>query len=379
MSIPKSLAYYIISSGISIIIIISVGVYNSYSLEHLWQHGTVECIKIIPPGCVLQYDNVTCPMNLSTVSVFEAVPLDQYPSSMLNTTWILGCTNDVGVRCLPEIQDLEVTNSNSINIEVLRYMYDSHRTNTWPFFWFIILIDLKFLIVLIVTYQFYLVDKEDRGKCCCTSAAATFEDADAWDDSAGTKGDEKKEETKEEKQDNTGGNKGGNNGASKNANAGKERKTTQPGQLDKEVKKEKRRSKMYRNLMATGEEMKEKRGSKVKRGSKAPRKRLSRGGTLHLWNSDVRKEISMEIEEHVPMWKTNLRARDIQLMFRMSRLMPTTAQLDVTKEDVDMYQIAKLVLGTGGAVDDEFSEELDGVLQECHDETNSVNPMVDLM
>ena len=130
---------------------------------------------------------------------------------------------------------------------------------------------------------------------------------------------------------------------------------------------------MYRNLMSTGEER------KGRRGSKAHRKRLSRGGTSHLWNSDVRKEMSMEIEDNVPMWKSNLRARDIQLMFRMSRLMPTMAQLDVTKEEVDMYQIAKLVLGTGGVVNDEFSEELDGVLQDVHDETNSVNPMVDLI
>ena len=77
-----------------------------------------------------------------------------------------------------------------------------------------------------------------------------------------------------------------------------------------------------------------------------------------MFNTDRRKRrmsaIQHEINNDGEGWRSKLRARDVQLMLRFARLMPTTSSSSsVTQDEVDLYQVTKMVLGVAGKVDQE--------------------------
>ena len=68
-------------------------------------------------------------------------------------------------------------------------------------------------------------------------------------------------------------------------------------------------------------------------------------------------------------WKSSLRARDIQLLLRLSRNMPNNKHLsNFTEADKDVVDIAKCVLGTGGVIDIHLNQSLKKVLENEGDE-----------
>ena len=55
------------------------------------------------------------------------------------------------------------------------------------------------------------------------------------------------------------------------------------------------------------------------------------------------------------MWKSELRARDVQLILRVSRIMPNWRQAQNCKlDDVGRVEVAKYILGSGGMDQDQL-------------------------
>ena len=299
LNVPKSLAYYLISSGSTIVVVVAIFLFNLYTVNKQWSNGPrVECNKAIilevaDGGCNLTH--VPCPLNMT----HEYMQVVRYSADMTpeksNSTWLLGCHrprdfSNQTILCLPEVMLLDdvrivAKNFKSTSAEMFRYMFSSHQAGSLYFLLFFLLLVLKIVIAMLVTKQFYCAKKENRGNICCCR---------------GMTEEKKKKQSKEEK---------------------------------KKAWKEKRTS-----------------------------------TTNTIWNLISFEERSNRRNQHnedLDNWHSYLRARDIQLCLRMSRLTSSKDQMALVSENtIDDIEVAKAVLGRGGIVDDFVVKELNQALKE---------------
>lgn len=300
LNVPKSLAYYLISSGSTIVVVVAIFLFNLYTVNEQWSNGPrVECNKAIlevnvaDGGCNLTH--VPCPMNMT----HEYMHVMRYSADLTpeksNSTWLLGCNRlrDFGNRtilCLPEVMlrdDVRIIAKNfkSTSAEMFRYMFSSHQAGSLYFQFFFLFVVLKISIATLVTKQFYCAAKENRGSICCCRGMT------------------------------------------------EEKKTKQSKEEKKEAWKKKRSS-----------------------------------ATNTVWSLISFEERSNRRNQHnedLDNWHSHLRARDIQLCLRMSRLTSPKDQMALVSENtIDDIEVAKAVLGRGGIVDDVVVKELNQALKE---------------
>ena len=89
------------------------------------------------------------------------------------------------------------------------------------------------------------------------------------------------------------------------------------------------------------------------------KKPLKRADEQIYKKKNSRASVLLNLWKEVDIWKSDLRARDIQLMLRFSRVIPgRTALAGATEDDYMRVEVATLLLGTGGIVNVTLGEEL---------------------
>ena len=84
--------------------------------------------------------------------------------------------------------------------------------------------------------------------------------------------------------------------------------------------------------------------------------------------------------DHEHLWRSELRARDIQLILRFASIMPTwSISISATPEDVIHVEIAKSILGSGGMTtgDGASVQVTDTMMSMMSSETDVINPIVE--
>jgi hypothetical protein len=176
---PRSLAYYISSTLVTTISVLLFAWINYKTFESTWESGNNGNLVFldkynIPNNCLqnLQYRNrdvtTACPSHMNH-PLSSINPL-LYPSSAMNSTWILACNNTNGFIVQPQIKFSLFNNQENnsanlyINLELVRYM---HKGADWTFtVIFPILVIGKLLICALITQQFYCTLPENSGNCC---------------------------------------------------------------------------------------------------------------------------------------------------------------------------------------------------------------------
>ena len=101
----------------------------------------------------------------------------------------------------------------------------------------------------------------------------------------------------------------------------------------------------------------------------------TRSGSSH---SVLLKRYASRDHEH--LWRSELRARDIQLILRFASIMPTwSISISATPEDVIHVEIAKSILGSGGMTtgDGASVQVTDTMMSMMSSETDVINPIVE--
>lgn len=89
------------------------------------------------------------------------------------------------------------------------------------------------------------------------------------------------------------------------------------------------------------------------------KKSLKRADEQIYKKKNSRASVLLNLWKEVDIWKSELRARDIQLMLRLSRVIPGRKALaGATEDDYMRVEVATLLLGTGGVVNVTLGEEL---------------------
>ena len=90
--------------------------------------------------------------------------------------------------------------------------------------------------------------------------------------------------------------------------------------------------------------------------NKSRRKRTS---TLKRSDEQLYHNCQFHLWREADVWRSDLRARDIQLMLRAARIIPSLNSMrTATEEDVMRVEVATYLLGTGGVVDLQLGEDL---------------------
>ena len=112
----------------------------------------------------------------------------------------------------------------------------------------------------------------------------------------------------------------------------------------------------------------EKKTKQSKEEKKEAWKKKRSSATNTVWSLISFEERSNRRNQHnedLDNWHSHLRARDIQLCLRMSRLTSPKDQMALVSENtIDDIEVAKAVLGRGGIVDDVVVKELNQALKE---------------
>jgi len=386
--VPKSLAYYLLTSLNSVMFACIIYGYNLFTLSNTMAHSQIRCIKIIPAECqiIFQQNNMTCPTNMTSLLPFVK-------SNQDSDTWINGCMNSAGKMCMPEVKSY-TTGRNNYGAEVARWLLDAitpafewknHGPTTksaFPIFqWFVVFLMLKVFITVIVAWQFYFVLKQHRGQfqCCCQRLRCWFvfrrlccfwpccclcccgEQRSKHATKYGQSHSIDQFETKHKMVGTTahvpnsnlnysrvaqfcylaccwwlccpnhsndrsidGGDDDYDNGIS-NKNNGDHHKEVDTKEIEIQIEEDGlTNDHIHRN-------------SAVPKGRKLWRKR------------GVRR---YQLREDHQLWISELRARDIQLMLRMFGVMRSGKAIrSVTREELDMVEAARYILGRGGTID----------------------------
>ena len=236
----------------------------------------------------------------------------------------------------------------------LRYLHGSHSrkfdlyslvsfdvddSTGWMFTAFLLLLFMKFFLFVIVTQQFYCTQgKEHRGKCdclcrlCCTNeiialpcvADSRLKDDDLSENSSDDSSEEYNTDV-----------------------------TLHVHTRTSHMKNVPRYSKSHtEHPTAAGLDLMTKRTVNRRRKS-------FRRSTTQIHSQSRRAVVLQQLWREADVWRSDLRARDIQLMLRMSRVMPSKKALSKAKEDdVMRTEVATYLLGTGGVVDIKLGEDL---------------------
>ena len=344
--VTKTLAFYLYTSMNTFVLVCVIYAYNYSSLQQSMATSIVSCNKTIPTECtpIHQRDNVTCPMNMT--DTFRS----EYRLNGLmgaNSSWRFGCLDNRGIHCMPEL-DMHGPNAyNSLyfGAEGARWLLDAHEpifflrpghTPLFPTVLFLML--LKLIVTVLVTWQFFLVPQKIRGQfqcwcqrrllwwkifrklccfwlCCCLCCCGKMEEDE-----------DEEEEEEDENEENDEDNYSVHN---------RKVKQSHPSSAD---------------IVATSSI-----SSARKTMSTLRVHTRARDG---LWRRRASRQ--KKLREVYKAWVSELRARDIQLMLRMSSIMPSAKKwLRVTQEQLEQVEAAKYILGKGGNV---YDETFDGVV-----------------
>ena len=258
-------------------------------------------------------------------------------------SWTKGCQQPLSNNtCMPEIWS-GLTSNRMISVEAVRYLQVAHTntfdlsslfqpdiTSGWIFTAFLLLLCLKFFLFVVVTQQFYCTSgKKHRGQCDCMCRLCCTNEILMGGPCASSQRMKNGDEDEDDEDEDVTPIKMTRNDGSKSDSINF---TTE------------RRSRAGLDIMTQ---------RSVKR-----RRKSFRRSTLEIQSQSRRAVVLRQLWREADVWRSDLRARDIQLMLRMSRVIPSKKALNDAKEDdVMRVEVATYLLGSGGVVDIQLGDD----------------------
>jgi len=295
IKIAASLMYYLCTNVGTMIIVGVAFDFNRRGLREAWKSGSsdgsnIRCNRTISIACAdaMYFDKSTtwCPANYSEIGGGWAnIDFKSKPSIEANTSWMMGCTTLDSLSNSTEVCMPELKyKSNHVSIDVLRFSYSQHEANSKNFS----LYNMLIVCIILKLTLCLLVAQQFYGASAKNHGRCCCTVAGNDDDEATDDDDEATDDI-----DNV---------------------VTTDEHPDTQKNKRRKPPKRHSSVFNRDE-------------------RLKRMATLH---ADLNN------------WTSYLRSRDIQLMLRVSRMMPNVQRFETQDDEYQMMRIAKHLLGTGG-------------------------------
>jgi hypothetical protein len=383
----RSFVFFVASSFNSMVVLCSVFVFNHYNVQQTWAESQIYC-KPRSLGRI-PCSNVTCPESIlpgfgGDGAVATAEKLLSGATQHLNhSSWTGGCVpknTSLGTAtwCSPELRG-RFTDKNGAPLEAWRFLHEVHQLDfdgSWLFIGFIAALATKVLLCSLVGWQFFYSDaRQARCGCGCgrrfhkvASGIACAADAFAYCLCCGCL------KCGSQRRDVGDGGRGGGMVMEEPSKDDEEGVVTAGGDneaISIELVAPQGGDVHSRSSVANNDN----------EGKSAPTSTLGRegslasnlregssridGGSNKSRNNSQRRSEFAHFFDYADIWRSKLRARDVQLMLRATRIMPRRKDLiGADRQDYLRVEWAKYLLGSGGDVDEGLVSKMIALVRE---------------